>query len=133
MPTVKFGFDVGHHLDSVDHQVAHQPIDDGIPHHHPDQTGISQVTFPELSTGQILVLEHRHTGQYPPAYRHPPAMPHATAGADTRNWSPRLKTERGTGIRHAGDHVFTGFGAIVPILAAAGLVPGPCVSPSRSG
>src|SRR5215475_1306727 len=70
MPAVKFGFDVRRHLDSVDHQVAHQPVDDGILHDHSDQTGASQVAFSEFGTGQVLVLECRHTGQYPSAYRH---------------------------------------------------------------
>src|ERR1043166_1651136 len=74
MPAVKFGFDVRRHPPSVDHQVGHPPVDDGILHDHSDQTGASQVAFPELGTGQVLVLERRHTGQYPPAYRHPRAM-----------------------------------------------------------
>src|SRR5215472_1544809 len=74
MPAVKFGFDVRCHLDSVDHQVAHQPVDDGILHYHSDQTGASQVAFSEFGIGQVLVFECRHTWQYPSAYRHPRAM-----------------------------------------------------------
>src|SRR6516165_2651784 len=87
MPAVKFGFDVRHHLDSVDHQVAHQPVDDGILHHHSDQTGASQVAFSEFGIRQVLVFECRHTGQYPSAYRHPRAMAVGTAGVVTRAWS----------------------------------------------
>src|SRR5215472_16241153 len=74
MPAVKFGFDVRRHLDSVDHQVAHQPVDDGILHYHSDQTGASQVAFSEFGIGQVLVFECRHTEQYPSACRHPLAM-----------------------------------------------------------
>ena len=43
------------------------PVDDGILHHHSDQTGARQVAFSELGIGQVLVFECRHTGQYPPA------------------------------------------------------------------
>src|SRR5215472_11448989 len=75
MPAVKFGFDVRRHLDSVDHQVTHQPVDDGILHYHSDQTGASQVAFSEFGIGQVLVFECRHTGQYPSAYQPPRAMP----------------------------------------------------------
>src|SRR6476469_717459 len=82
MPAVKFGLDVGHHLDSVDHQVAHQPVDDGILPYHSDPTRARQVAFSEFGLGQVLVFECRHTWQYPPAYRHPRAM-----AAELPGWS----------------------------------------------
>ena len=66
MPPVELGLDRRRHLDSVNHQVADQPVDDSVLHHHPDQTGPSQVALPEL--GISRVLESRHTGLYPPAY-----------------------------------------------------------------
>jgi hypothetical protein len=71
MPAVKLGFDVRRHLDSVDHQIRDQPVDHSVLHHHPDQTSASQVTLAELGISQVLVLEARHAGQYPPAYRQP--------------------------------------------------------------
>jgi hypothetical protein len=62
MPAVKLSLDVGRHFHSVDHQVADQPVNDGVGHHHPDQTGTSQVALAELSVRQVLVLESSHAG-----------------------------------------------------------------------
>jgi len=67
MAPVEPGLDIRHHLDPVHHQVADQPVDDSIPHHHPDQTGASQVALPEFGLRQVLVLKSRYARQYPPA------------------------------------------------------------------
>ena len=74
MPPVQLGLDVRRHLDPVDHQVADQPVDHGVLHHHADQTGPSQVALAELGVRQILILESRHAGQYPTTYRHLPPL-----------------------------------------------------------
>ena len=66
MPPVQLGLDVCRHLDPVDHEVADQPVDHGVLHHHPDHAGPSQVALAELGIGQVLVLESRHAGQYAP-------------------------------------------------------------------
>jgi hypothetical protein len=71
MATVKLGHDVRRHLDAVDHQVAAQPVDHRVLHHHLDQPIATQIAFAELGTCQVLILESRHAGQYPPANRHP--------------------------------------------------------------
>ena len=73
MPPVQLGLDVGHHFDPVDHQIADQPVDDGVLHHHPDQTGPSQVALAELGVRQVL-SSNRHAGQSASAYRHVPAL-----------------------------------------------------------
>jgi len=50
------------------HQVADQPVDDSVLHHHPDQAGASQVALAEFGISQVLVPESRHVWQYSPAY-----------------------------------------------------------------
>ncbi len=62
MTPVQLGLDVRRHLDPVDHQIADQPVDHGVLHDHPDQTGASQVALAELGIRQVLVLESRHDG-----------------------------------------------------------------------
>src|SRR5450755_2636683 len=83
MPPVKLGFDVRRHFDSVDHQVADQPVDDGVLHHHPDQTSAGQIALAELGISQVLVLEARHAGQYLPTYRQQPAPDARTASRNS--------------------------------------------------
>ena len=90
MPAVKLGFDVRRHFDSVDHQIADQPVDDGVLHHHPDQTGAGQIALAELGISQVLVLEARHARQYPPTYR----QASRNSGQSSRQSEPGL-TRRG--------------------------------------